>query len=474
MVRVPLSDTGVRAIESGMGTSLTFAGAAGTVTGSSFLLERDGRRLLVDCGLYQGERHWRRMNWRPPTYDPSSIEDIVVTHAHLDHIGRVPALTRDGFEGPVWCTEGTSRLGAIVLRDSAYLQEQQAESARVGGWSKHDPPLPLYTARDAEQVIRQMRTLDYDTPQTLDSGAVLTLTRAGHILGSACALVELGGARVLFSGDLGRTTHPLLLPRQPPPAARTVVLESTYGDRTHEQPDPPHEVMAETIRTTIARGGSVLVPAFAIDRTELVLRVLDQLTREGRIPPVPVWVDSPMALAAWEVYRATDLRHELRADLPPRLVSTIDLRRAHSAQESTRLNTPAEPCIIVSASGMATGGRVVHHLQALLPDHRHAVVLTGYQGVGTRGRSLADGATELKMFGRYVPVRADVVVDAEFSVHADADDLLAWLRELPAPPEEVYVVHGEDDSRRALADRIRAETGWLALVPRLGEKVRVD
>jgi len=457
-----------------MATSLTFAGATGTVTGSNFLMEHDGHRLLVDCGLYQGERHWRRMNWRAPAYDPSSIDDIVLTHAHLDHSGRIPAMTRDGFAGPVWCTEGTKRLGALVLRDSAHLQEAQAESARVGGWSKHDPPLPLYRAADAEQAIQRFRAIDFNRPQTLASGAVLTFSRAGHILGSACALGEFGGGPVLFSGDVGRATHPLLLPRESPPPARTVVIESTYGDRTHRPAEQPHARMADTIRETIARGGSVLIPAFAIDRTELVLRALSELTRDGLIPEVPVWVDSPMALAAWDIYRDADLRHELRADLPPRVVDNLDLRTAHSATESARLNNPSEPCIIVSASGMATGGRVVHHLQSMLPDPRHAVVLAGYQGVGTRGRSLADGATELKMFGRYVPVRAAVTMDDEFSVHADRDDLLTWLRELPTPPEQVFVVHGEDDSRRALADAIRQELGWIAIVPRLGEKVRVD
>lgn len=455
-------------------TALTFAGASGTVTGSAFLMEHAGRSVLVDCGLYQGEREWRRRNWQPLPVDPTALDDVVLTHAHLDHSGRIPLLTREGYEGPVWCTEGTKRLGAVVLRDSAHLQEEYAESARIGGFSKHNPPQPLYRAADAEAAIAAMRAVEYAVPHPLECGGTVTLTRAGHILGSACALVQFGEARVLFSGDLGRATHPLLRSREAPPAARTVVLESTYGDRIHPVSDQPHAAMAEAIRETIARGGSVLMPAFAIDRTEVVLRTLSELLRADLIPRVPVHVDSPMALKAWDIYRAEDLRQELRADLPPRVVDNLDLHYAHSPQESMRLNNPSAPSIVVSASGMGTGGRVVHHLQAMLPDPRNAVVLTGYQAVGTRGRALADGIRQIKMFGRYVPVRAQVVVDDEFSVHADGDELLSWLEALPEPPETVYLVHGEDDSREALATRIREATGWLVVVPRLGEKVRVD
>lgn len=455
-------------------TTLTFAGATGTVTGSTFLMQHEGRSVLVDCGLYQGERTWRRRNWQPLTFDATSVDDLVLTHAHLDHCGRIPLLTREGYDGPVWCTEGTRRLAAVVLRDSAHLQETYAESARVGGFSKHDPPQPLYRAADAEEAIRLLRPVDYGTSQRLASDGILTLSRAGHILGAACALVELGEARVLFSGDLGRPTHPVLRSREAPPAAGTVVLESTYGDRVHPTPELAHDAMAEAIRTTIAGGGSVLMPAFAVDRTEVVLRVLSELVRDGRIPDVPVHVDSPMALRTWDIYRAPDLRHELRADLPARVVDNLDLHYAHSAQDSMRLNNPSAPSIVISASGMGTGGRVVHHLQSMLPDGRNTVVLTGYQAVGTRGRALADGVRQLKMFGRYVPVRARVVVDDEFSVHADAHELLSWLEELPEPPEQVYLVHGEEDSREALAERIRDATGWLVIVPRLGEKVRVD
>lgn len=457
-----------------MAATLTFLGATGTVTGSKFLLEHDHRRTMVDCGLYQGEAAWRRLNWQPLPVGAGSISDVVLTHAHLDHCGHLPALVRLGFTGPTWCTRGTADLAAIVLRDSAYLQEEDAEYARRGGFSRHDPPRPLYDAADAEKAIASFEPLDYHVEQELGSGVTLSLSRAGHILGSASALITIGAGTVLFSGDLGRTRHPLLLPREAPPEAGTVVIESTYGDREHPAQDQPgHQVLAAAIRRTVERGGSVLIPAFAVDRTELVLRALSELTAAGDIPAVPVFVDSPMALAALDVYRSRPLRQDLRPDLPPRLVSLPDLHTAHSSQESMRLNEPRVPSIIISASGMATGGRVVHHLEHLLPDPRHTVVLTGYQAVGTRGRQLAEGATEVKMFGLYVPVRAEVVVDDGFSVHADGPELLDWLKQLPVAPETVYVVHGEPQSARSLAARIRAETGWCVVVPELHERVRV-
>jgi metallo-beta-lactamase family protein len=454
--------------------SLTFFGGTGTVTGSRFLLEHAGRRLLLDCGLYQGERELRRRNWEPFPVPPDTIEDVVLSHCHLDHCGYLPALVRDGFGGPVWMTEGTAALAEIVLRDSGFLNERDADLAREGGWSKHATPLPLYTAADADRAVTHFRTVRFDVPTVLDDGLRFTLSRAGHVLGSATTLVEIGASRVLFSGDLGRTAHPVLRARSEPPAASTVVVESTYGDRQHPRPaGPVHERFADAVRRTIKRGGSVLVPAFAVDRTELVLKALSDMLREGRIPQVPVYVDSPMALAALEVYRRGSLRQEMRRDVDPELSRLPDLRAARSPEESMALNDPHVPCIIISASGMATGGRVVHHLRHMLPDHRNMVVMTGYQAFGTRGRALVEGARELKMFGRYVPVEAEVVADEEFSVHADADELIAWLGLMPQRPEAVYVVHGEDAGARALAERIRSELGWTAVVPHIGERIRL-
>ena len=459
---------------SGAPTTLTFLGGAETVTGSKFLLEHEGTRAMVDCGLFQGERRWRRQNWEPLELEPAGIAHVMLTHCHLDHCGYLPALVRAGYDGPIWMSEGTQALTEIVLRDSALLQERDAEDARRDGYSRHDPPLPLYTAADAEQAIRQFRTLRFDDDVELAGDVGVRLTRAGHVLGSASVSVRLGGADVLFSGDLGRASHPLLRPRAVPPAAGTVVVESTYGDRTHLEPQgEPHAALADVVRRTVRRGGSVLIPAFAVDRTELVLLVLSELMRDGRIPEVPVFVDSPMALAVLDVYRRPETRSELRDGVVPELVHLPHLEAARTPEESMRLNDPRMPCIIISSSGMATGGRVVHHLRHLLPDRRNAVVLTGYQAVGTRGRALIDGAHEIKMHGRYLPVRAEIVQDEEFSVHADADELMQWLRSLPEAPETLYVVHGEPEASEALAQRVRDELDWTVVVPRVGERVRV-
>ncbi|WP_278234741.1 MBL fold metallo-hydrolase [Isoptericola sp. AK164] len=459
-----------------MGTAsvaLTFLGGAGTVTGSRFLLESDDRRLLVDCGLYQGERRWRRRNWDAFPVPPETIDDVVLTHCHLDHCGFLPVLVRDGYAGSIRMTEGTAALTAIVLRDSANLQERDADLARRGGWSRHDPPLPLYTVEDAERAIERFETVPFDVDVDLGGESSLRLVRAGHVLGSASVLARVGSARVLVSGDLGRTEHPVLRPRADPPAARTVVIESTYGDREHREPPRAHAAFADAVRRTIRRGGVVLVPAFAVDRTELVLHALSTMVREGQIPPVPVFVDSPMALAALDVYRRAGVAGELRPGMSD-LVDLPSLHAARTPEESMRLNSPRQPCIVVSASGMASGGRVVHHLRHLLPDRRNCVVLTGFQANGTRGSMLRDGAREVKMMGRYVPVNAEIVEDQEFSVHADASELVDWLRQMPEPPEAVYVVHGEERASAALAERIRDEVGCPAVVPRAGEKVLVD
>ncbi len=451
--------------------SLSFLGAAGVVTGSKFLVEHGEHRLLVDCGLFQGEREWRRRNWAPFPVPPASIDDVLITHCHLDHSGYLPALVRDGFTGPVWTSAGTAALSAIVLRDSGHLQERDAELAREGRYSRHDPPLPLYTVADADRAIGRFRTVDFGVDTPLTDRAGFGLTRAGHVLGSASIRLRIDDASVLFSGDLGRTVHPLLRPRAAPPAALTVVIESTYGDRDH--PDPgahPHAALADAIRRTIARGGSVLIPAFAVDRTELVLHALSALRRAGEIPAVPVYVDSPMALAALDVYRETVMREEFLPEVEPTMFDLPMLHTARSSEESMALNVPRTPCVIISSSGMASGGRVVHHLPHLLPDRRNTIAFTGYQARGTRGRALLDGEREVKVMGRYVPVRAEIVDDEEFSVHADAGELLGWLRELPEAPEIVYVVHGEPESSRALAARIRAELDWCVVVPAAGER----
>lgn len=342
--------------------ALTFLGGTGSVTGSKFLVEHAGHRVLVDCGLYQGLRELRALNWEPLPIDPSTIDAVVITHAHLDHSGYLPRLARQGFAGPVVCTRDTAALATIVLRDSAYLQEEEAAYARRAGFSKHSPPLPLYASDDAERVIGLLRHVDFGSAQPLADDIDVELNPAGHILGSATALLDVGGRRVLFSGDLGRPSHPLLAPPAPPPPADVIVVESTYGDRGHGAPDTA--LLASAVRRTVRRGGVVLVAAFAVDRTEVVLAALARLRREGAIPAVPVYVDSPMALSAIEVYRRA-LR-EGRPDLRPRVrdpLGSDDFIAAPTVLASQQLNAPDGPCIVVSASGMLSGGRIVHHLK---------------------------------------------------------------------------------------------------------------
>ena len=451
--------------------TLTFLGAAGTVTGSKYLLNLDGRRILVDAGLYQGEKQWRMQNWAGLPVDPASITDVLLTHAHTDHSAYLPALVKHGFRGPIWCTEATIRLAEIILRDSGRLQEQATRDAVAGGYSKHENPQALYTSADVEATLPLFRAVGFDEDVDL-GGVVARWVRAGHILGSASVHVRFGERSVLFSGDLGRHDHPILKGRETPPGADIVLCESTYGDREHLEPELAHEPFAAAISRTVERGGQVVVPAFAIDRTETVLHALVQLTRAGRIPRVPVVVDGPMSIAALAVYADTSLG-ELDEDITLADFTDLDLSEAREGRDSKKLNRRTEPMIIISSSGMAEGGRVLYHLQRLLPDPRNTVVLTGFQAEGTRGRALEEGARSVKINGRYVPVKAEIVRDHEFSVHGDASDLLDWLRALDREPEAVFVTHGEPAAAATFARRIEDELGWVAVVPKFGEVVNL-
>ncbi|HET6818651.1 MAG TPA: MBL fold metallo-hydrolase [Mycobacteriales bacterium] len=459
-----------------MPAGLDFLGGAGTVTGSKFLVTAGGTQVLVDCGLFQGLRELRRRNWDPFPRPPGDIDAAVISHAHLDHSGYLPALVRDGFSGPIYLSSGTAALADIVLTDSAHLLAEDAEHARVHGYSKHDPPLPLYTDADVDAAVALFRPVAFGASVTVGPDLAAELQPAGHILGSASVLLTpADGPRVLFSGDLGRNRHPLLRPPPPPPEADTIVVESTYGNRQHDR-DEDHDRLADAIRRTVARGGSVVIPAFAVDRTEVILMSLRELRRADAIPDIPIYVDSPMALAALRVYREAIRRHdpELRDDLPA--VDPFDPGNVHelrTAAESKTINNPRWPCLIISASGMATGGRVLQHLESLMPEARNTVVLAGYQAVGTRGRDLLDGARSVKLHGRNVPVRAEIVNVPFFSVHADAGEIVDWLRRAPRPPSSCYVVHGEPEAADAMAGRIRGELGWSVTVASLGQHVRL-
>ncbi|SFR02066.1 metallo-beta-lactamase family protein [Lentzea waywayandensis] len=456
-------------------STLTFLGGTGTVTGSKFLFDTGTAQVLVDCGLFQGLAPLRRRNWRPPPLDLDRLDAIVLTHAHLDHCGYLPVLVRHGWRGPVFTTEGTADLAAIVLADSAHLMMEEARQANEAGWSKHTPALPLYDTSDVERAVRLFRPVDFEVQRSVADGIDLEFGRAGHILGSAWAHLTTGDRSVVVSGDMGRQAHRVLLPPQPRPACDALLIESTYGDRSHDDAAAT-ELFAETIRRTAARGGSVLIPAFAVDRTEVILVELTRLAKAGEIPDLPVFVDSPMALASLRVYRQAIAKSW--PEIRPELMHGEDafdpgrLAELHTATQSMQVNNPKQPSIIISASGMATGGRVLHHLKSMLPNPRHTVVVVGYAAVGTRARHLVDGAREIKIHGRYVPVKAEVQVLDAFSAHADADELLTWATSGP-PPATTYVVHGEPESATTLADRLAAEHGWTAVVPRDGERVLV-
>lgn len=458
-----------------MTSTLAFLGGAGTVTGSRFLVDTPGRRVLVEAGLFQGPASWRRRNWERFAIDPASIDVIVLTHAHLDHSGFLPVLVRHGFRGPVHCSPETQRLLEIVLRDAARLQEEEARWARESGLSRHAEPLPLFDAADTERSIALLQPLERCRPHDLGGGVGLELHRAGHILGSRHAALTHEHGRVVFSGDLGRPDHPLLRPPELPDPADYFVVEATYGDRRHEP--GARDALARAATRTLDRGGVALLPAFAIDRTPLLIRVLLDLMAEGQLPRVPMYVDSPMALAALEVYRSANSARD--SDFRPELGEGADpfgaehVRLVSSPQESETLNDPSHPCILISASGMASGGRVLHHLEHQLPHARNSVIFTGYQVPGTRGHALAEGASAIKIHGRYVPVRAEIVSVQGFSAHADGAQVLEWLHASP-PPKAVFVVHGDPPALGALASELHTQLGWTAVVARAGERVRID
>jgi metallo-beta-lactamase family protein len=446
---------------------ITFLGAAGTVTGSRTLVDAGGRRLLVDCGLFQGLKPLRLRNREPLPVPPPSVDAVVLTHAHLDHTGYLPALVRDGFAGPVYCTEVTAELCAILLRDSAHLQEEEAAFANRHGYSKHRPALPLYTAADAERAIDRLRPVALGERVDAGGGLSFSTVGSGHLPGAASVTLETPDGAVAFSGDVGRPTDPLLPLPETPARADWLVLESTYGDRLHPESDPEAE-LAEVVTETAERGGVVLVPAFAVGRAQLLMYHLHRLRRDGRIPDVPVFVDSPMASRAIEVLLRHPGAHRLEeAEGRAVLASATVVQSVQESKEVTRMQGPR---VVISASGMLTGGRVLHHLKAFGPDPRSTVLFTGFQAAGTRGAQLVAGARDVKVHGAYVPVRAAVRVLDGFSGHADYEELLAWLARLPAPPRHTFLNHGEPAAAEALALRIRDRLGWACTVPGHGDR----
>jgi len=453
--------------------SLTFLGAARTVTGSKYLLEVDGQRVLFDCGLFQGLKELRLRNWSPLPVPPETIDAVVLTHAHIDHSGWLPRLVGQGFKGPIFCTGGTADLCKLVLPDAAHLQEEDAKFANKRGFSKHSPALPLYTEADAAEALTRFRPQPFNQKISILSGLEVEFINAGHLLGSSYILLtrqDKSGGRILFGGDLGRYSRPILPDPSPGVAADVLLLESTYGDRLHPAEDDG-ATLARIITETVARRGKVIVPAFAIGRVEELLYWIFKLEDEGRLAKVPIYVDSPMALKGLEYYntRTDELDEEIvamRRKLP-RFTSV------NSAMESKALVENDIPAVIIASSGMATGGRVVHHLFAGLPEPRNTILFVGYQAAGTRGRQLEDGAQYVKIFGQHVPVHARIEKIDGMSSHADSGEIVRWLRTLPRAPKTTYLVHGEVVAQDALKARITKELGWNVEIPSHGQKVEL-
>ncbi len=450
------------------GMALTFHGATGTVTGSRYLIECGGRRVLVDCGLFQGWKQLRLRNWAPPGFDPASLDVVILTHAHLDHSGYLPRLVMDGFRGKVCCTPATRSLCALLLPDSGRLLEEEAEYANRKGSSKHHPAQPLYGEDEARRSLGHLLPTPFDQDFDPAPGIVARFRPAGHILGAASVQLRGGGTTVLFSGDIGRPADALMRAPEPPAECEWLVVESTYGNRLHAPVDASAE-LAAALGPVLARGGVAVIPAFAVGRAQLLLHLIAHLQGRQAIPRVPVYLNSPMATDVGAMLR--DYRDEHRLDDAALSAMVQGTRIVNSVEESKALNRRHGPMIIVSASGMATGGRVLHHITAFGPDANNAILLSGFQAGGTRGAKLAAGATSLRIYGQDVPIRAQVIQLGAASAHADADELMAWLRAAPRPPRGVFVTHGEPDASDALRARIEHELGWAARVPDYLERV---
>ena len=447
---------------------LTFLGATGTVTGSKYLLASGSTRLLVDCGLFQGFKQLRLRNWAVPPVSPSELDAVILTHAHLDHSGYLPLLVKHGFSARIYCTPGTRDLCGILLPDSGHLQEEDAAQANRHRYSKHAPALPLYTEEDAVRSLRLIFSVELERDIDLGDGLTLRLSPAGHILGSSLVSVTRGGTSILFSGDLGR---PVDLIMKPPATVRRtdyLVIESTYGDRRHD-PTDPETALAAVITRTITRGGVVVIPSFAVGRTQSVLYAIHRLKSTGTLPgDLPVFLDSPMAVEATDIYSRHAGEHRLTpADCRAMCRAA---RFVNSVEESKRLDGMSGPMVLISASGMATGGRVLHHLKVFAPNPNNTILFVGFQAGGTRGEAMINGATSVKIHGAYVPVRAEVVALECLSAHADYAEILEWLKRFESPPRQTFITHGEPAAADALRHRIEEQLGWRCRVPEYLER----
>jgi len=465
--------------------TLTFYGGVGTATGSKYLIEHNGKRILVDCGLFQGLKELRERNWQDPPFDPTSIDSVVITHAHIDHTGFLPRVVKMGFRGPVFTSRATGDLLKILLPDSARLQEEEADYRNRHDLTSHTPALPLYDETDAKAALELLSPVPNDG-STVDicEGIKASFMVAGHIMGASLVLVELENARpdgsnvrFLFSGDLGHYDQPIVKDPATPPNCDYLMCESTYGDRLHGDVDSATQ-LARIINEAVERSGPVLIPAFAVGRTQEVLYMIRELEEEGRIPVLPVIVDSPMAAQATQVYNRWNEEHdeEYASILASRKhpLRTASMMTTSSRDESKRLNNMRGARIIISASGMMTGGRVLHHAMRILPDENATVVFVGYQAAGTTGRRIQDGESEVKIMKHWIPVNCIIEKVEGFSAHADWQAVLRWLSGLQAAPKTVFTTHGEPEAAAAMAEHIRERFGWNVVVPEYGQTVELS
>jgi metallo-beta-lactamase family protein len=452
---------------------ITFLGAAGTVTGSKYLVEAEGKRLLVDCGLFQGSNELEQRNWNNPPVNPTAVDWVVLTHAHIDHTGFIPRLVHLGYRGPFYCNAATNELCQLLLPDSAHLQEEDAQYIAKKGYSRHQPPLPLYTVEESQAALKQFREIPRAEAFTISPQFMVRPHDAGHILGSSWLELTIteNGKQILvvFSGDIGRYNQPILKDPEPPNRADYLLCESTYGDRDHPAGSVA-DALASVINGTVKRGGVIVIPAFAVDRTQMIMFYLRELVNQKRIPVLPVFIDSPMAISVTDLYvrhpedHDSDYLNEEQYGLgDPLNMKLVHLVR--TVEDSKKINDVTTPCIIVSASGMATGGRVLHHLAKRLPDPKNTVLLVGYQADGTNGRKLQDGAKTLRLFSADIPVGAQVICMGQLSAHAGKSELLRWLSGFMAPPRQTFLVHGEPVALNSLRDAVVAQFKWPVTIP---------
>lgn len=454
-----------------MSITIQFLGAAETVTGSRYLVEANGTRVLVDCGLFQGYKKLRERNWAALPFKPSALDAVVLTHAHIDHTGYLPKLCNMGFSGKVYCTRGTRDLLQILLPDSGYLQEEDARRANKYGYTRHRPAKPLYTREDAERCLKQLAPQPYYQEFALPGGISGRFTRAGHIVGSGCLALYVGDRTITFTGDVGRPIDPIMKPADPLGPTDFLVTESTYGDRRHPA-EEVHDTLERVVKETASTGGAIVVPAFAVGRAQHLLHVVAELKAANRIPDLPVFLDSPMSISATGIFCENKMDHRLSNEQCHLMCESAQYSR--TPDDSKAIDRRSDPMIVISASGMATGGRILHHFRRFLPEEKNTVLFVGYQAAGTRGRSLVEGTDELKIHGQYVPVRARVVPVQGLSAHADYREMVDWLGASKVSPRRVFVTHGEPASADAFRRRLRDSFGWDAAVPEMGERFALD